>query len=44
MSTYAFETVAVPAGAFVGWHDQPGQIVSGAWPTGQARIATSSAA
>ena len=27
--SYDFETVNVPAGAFIGWHDQPGQIVMG---------------
>lgn len=29
MSAYQFETVNVPAGAFIGWHDSPGQVVTG---------------
>lgn len=29
MTNYNFETVSVPAGAFIGWHDQPGQVVTG---------------
>lgn len=28
-TNYAFETIAVPQGAFVGWHDQPGQVITG---------------
>lgn len=27
--SFKFETVAVPAGAFIGWHEQPGQVVTG---------------
>lgn len=29
MSTYQFETIETPAGAFIGWHDTPGQVVTG---------------
>lgn len=29
MTDYQFETVHTPAGAFIGWHDQPGQVVTG---------------
>lgn len=29
MSNYSFETVTVPQGAFIGWHENPGQVVTG---------------
>lgn len=29
MSNYTFETVTVPQGAFIGWHESPGQVVTG---------------
>lgn len=29
MTNYNFEPVTVAAGAYIGWHDQPGQVVTG---------------
>lgn len=29
MSTYNFESVVVPAGAFIGWASEPGQVITG---------------
>lgn len=29
MSTFQFEAIETPAGAFIGWHDSPGQVVTG---------------
>lgn len=29
MTNYNFETVSAGSGAYIGWHDQPGQVVTG---------------